>query len=274
MRATSLAWMAALTLAWAIPFTVRGGEKGKDREPAKPTPAEAARKALAQKVTLDFAGNSLEEILNQLRERTKVNFILETNADMMPPPGGGLPGQIVFKTTGIPLRKALQSFLRPYQLTYVVLADGVLIAPEQHAVRRQLAQRVDLDLRSTPLHTALKRLARETGASIVTDPAVPWDSIERITLELQDVSLETAVRLLAEIAGFKSVRLGEVLFVTTEAKGAKLLKENAQDRRPEDRRPHPFFGLPGGGLPGGAAVPPPKGEVPDVQPAPPPKKLP
>ena len=43
-----------------------------------------------------------------------------------------------------------------------------------------------------------------------------------MTLQLEDVPLETAVRLLARLAGLKPVRLDNVLFVTTEERADKL----------------------------------------------------
>jgi hypothetical protein len=43
-----------------------------------------------------------------------------------------------------------------------------------------------------------------------------------VTLQLEDVPLETAVRLLADLAGLKPVRLDNVLFVTTEERADKL----------------------------------------------------
>jgi type II secretory pathway component GspD/PulD (secretin) len=285
MRSAFVLSMAALALAWATSGGARAG--GKDKEAAKLTPAEAARKALSQKVTIDYVGNSLEEVVNHLRERTKINFVLEHSPfdEMGFGPGGpGGPGggvQFTFKATGVRLRQALHAFLAPYRLSYVVMADRVLITENHLAVPRQLAQRVSLDLDTTPLSKALKQLSRETGANIVIDPAVKEQAGKELTLQLDDTSLETAVRLLTELAGAKSVRLGEVLFVTTEAKGGRLRKENAEEHRHGDgidEDPLPRMGFPGFGPRGGRGggrvwrpiVPPPA----IVPPAPPPAKLP
>src|SRR5262245_23810065 len=93
MRSVSLVWVAALALAWAAPAPLRGGEAaGKQKEgSAELTPAEAARKALDQKVTIDYLGQSLQEVVQHLREKTKVNFVLESGYNFAMP-GGGFPG--------------------------------------------------------------------------------------------------------------------------------------------------------------------------------------
>ena len=75
--------------------------------------------------------------------------------------------------------------------------------------------------------------------------------------------LETAIRLAAEVAGMKAVRMGNVLFVTSEARGEKLRVD--ADGPTQPTMPNPFFPgvvegraipaplpLPG---PGGAAPP-------------------
>src|SRR4029077_9135055 len=49
------------------------------------------------------------------------------------------------------------------------------------------------------------------------------------SLHLKDVSAETALRLTAEQAGLKTVMVGEVVYVTSEANAAKMQAE--QDRK-------------------------------------------
>jgi len=117
------------------------------------------------------------------------------------------------------------------------------------------------------LPAALKQLAKSTNTNLVLDPRVGKEAkTAALTLQLEDVPLETAVRLMAEVAGLKSVRVGNVLFVTTEARADKLRSE------PESAPPAP----PGGAMiekamavPGGPAVIVPVAP-PQAAPAPPP----
>src|SRR5262249_2067248 len=92
------------------------------------------------------------------------------------------------------------------------------------------------------LGNALKKLAKETGTSLIVDSRVAKEAEAAITLQLDDVPLETAVRLMAESAGLKPVRVGNVLFVTNKA-NAKELKA---DQEQGGATPTPLPGTPGG----------------------------
>jgi type II secretory pathway component GspD/PulD (secretin) len=256
-----------LCLALALGFSgaatpaLRAG--GKEKDAGTPTPAEAVRKALDQKVTLDYNTQSLQDAIEHLRQKTKINFVLDSLVLQQMGIGidGGQPTPVLLKVTNGKVRQAVQGMLNAYHLTYVILGDSVLITTEEMAHLRQMRQRVSLDLDAAPLAGALKRLSRETGANLIIDPAAAKQAQAGVTLQLDDTSLETAVRLLTEMGGLKSVRIGNVLFVTTEDRAAKLRKEN-----PGTHTPMPFpmgvFPQPGiavPGFPGGGALPVPGG---------------
>ncbi len=66
-----------------------------------------------------------------------------------------------------------------------------------------------------------------------------------VSAELTNVPLDTAVRLLADMAGLKSVQIDNVVYVTTPANAAVLQKEQ------EQKMYGPFGGMGGiGGLGG------------------------
>ena len=52
-----------------------------------------------------------------------------------------------------------------------------------------------------------------------------------VSIQLEDVPLETAVRLLAEMAGLKPVRVGNVLFVTKKETANELAPTPISSRR-------------------------------------------
>ena len=58
-----------------------------------------------------------------------------------------------------------------------------------------------------------------------------------MTLPLEDVPLETAVRLLAEMAGLKPVRVGNTLFVTKKEIAADLRRTTPRSPRRIRREP-------------------------------------
>ena len=212
--------------------------------------AAAIRKALDEKVTLDYNAQSLQDAIDHLQQKTKIKFVLD---NMMfpggfgPPAGGGLRGapgfggpggpgmpggQTALKSDNAKIRTVLQSLLSPYQLTYVILRDSVLITTEEWGHQRQMQQRVNVDVRDVSITEALRRLSDETGVNIVIDPRQGDKARTKITLQLDDVSTETAVRLLAEVADLSWAPMGSVIFVTTEQRAEKLRKENRDNNQP------------------------------------------
>jgi hypothetical protein len=87
---------------------------------------------------------------------------------------------------------------------------------------RQMQQRVTIDLDKADFATALKQLARDTGTNLILDSRLGKEANHPVTFQAEDVPLETAVRLMAEMVGLKPVRVGNVLFVANEANGTKL----------------------------------------------------
>src|SRR5205814_856089 len=108
-------------------------------------------------------------------------------------------------------------------LTFAIVGDHILISTEDVVNYRQLRQRVSVDLDGIALPKALKDLSVQTATNLLLDPrSIKTAGDAKITLQLEDVPLDTAVRLMAEMAGLKPVRLGNVLFVTTEERAERL----------------------------------------------------
>src|SRR5262249_13800110 len=76
---------------------------------------------------------------------------------------------------------------------------------------------------------AIKKLAAETGTNLLIDTRVMKEAQTAVTLQLEDVPLETAVRLMAEMVGLKPVRVGNVLFVTSKATAQEMRQDNEAD---------------------------------------------
>jgi hypothetical protein len=276
--------LLAIGLAWTL-------LAGAARADPPNTPA-AIKKALDQKITLDFQTQDFNEAIEHLRQKTKINFVID-NRYMLLPPGlgpGGLPMQINLKSDNGKVRTALQGMLSQFGLTYVILGESVLITTEEIAAQRQMGQRVTVDAKDTPLSAVLKQLAEDTATNLVIDPRQAAKAKAKVTLQLEDVTLETAVRLLTEVADLNSVRVGNVLFITSDERADKLRKENPPNP-PNPLDPlMPRFGLagigggmpgfgvpPGGGFGGGGfrvpqVVPPDPKPLPGVIEPPPPKK--
>jgi hypothetical protein len=104
----------------------------------------------------------------------------------------------------------------------VILGDTVLVTSPELAIHRQMTQPVSMNLDQVQVATVLKQLAKDTATNLVLDPRKAKEAQVPLSLQLDDVPLETAVRLVAEVAGLKPVRMGNVIFVTTKDRATEL----------------------------------------------------
>jgi hypothetical protein len=122
------------------------------------------------------------------------------------------------------LRNCLKQItVSPSEATYVVVGDTVILTTEDHAPYRWLKQRVNLDCDKEELSSALKKLSRDTGMNFVLDARATDEAKALVTLQLNDVTLETVVVLLAETVRLKAVRVGNTVFLTTKEHAAEML---------------------------------------------------
>jgi hypothetical protein len=92
---------------------------------------------------------------------------------------------------------------------------------------------VEVNAEAKPLAVILRGLADETGANIVLDARAKEKGKTPISIILQEAPLDTAVRLLADMAELKSVALDNILYVTTadNAERIRFEHENAEKKR-------------------------------------------
>jgi hypothetical protein len=249
--AVTLALTPALSAAGAAPDT---------KEKAV-SPAEKIKKQLDQIVTLEITDQPLNLALNQIREQSKINFVVDKfTIQQMGMDPEQMPVNVKLKD--VKVRTCLRSVLAPYNLGYAIIGDTVLISTDDMAMHRQMKQRVSVELEKVDLAAALKQLSRETASNLMLDTRVGKEAKTEVTLQMEDVPLETAVRLVSEMAGLKPVKVGNVLFVTTKALATEM--RNDPDLANPGGNPGVMPGnpgMPGGpGFPGGGImVPPPIG---------------
>jgi hypothetical protein len=214
--------------------------------PAAPLPPEKAaapisagkiRKELDRVITVEFDQQPLRLAINQLHEQTRVNFVLDqvTLAQMNVDPDAV---NVTLRLKDVKLRSVLRTLLSHYNLSYAVVEDTVFISSEEMAMARQLRQHVNVDLDKVEFARALSQLARETATNLVMDPRVGKEAQVPVTLQLEDVPLDTAVRLMALTIDLEAVRVGNVLFVTNKANARKMKEDpdlvpTAQPGNPE-----------------------------------------
>jgi type II secretory pathway component GspD/PulD (secretin) len=230
LLAVGLAWTALPTLAFAD-------------NPKGPATAEQVRAALDQKITLDFSSQNMDEALGHLQDKTGISFVLDSLVLQQLGMGGGpndAPTPVRLKATQgrDRVRTALHRMLEPYQLTYVILGDRVLVTTEDVAHYRQMRQRVSVEANAIPVGDALQALAKQTAVNLVIDGRVGKQVKTPVTLEQDDVTLETALRLLTFMADVRAVVIANVVLVTTEERADRLTKQ------PETPRPPLIGGVP------------------------------
>jgi hypothetical protein len=227
--------LPALLAAALLPLAASGA-------PAPPTetPAEKAHKALRKPVDLEIHGSSLQEAVNQLRQQTGLNFVLDPSAN--PNPLGPLvptlnPTPVSGQFHHVPLGKAVRELFRPHSLTCAAAGDTLWIGSPQVCLERQMEQVVSVDAKDLPLEALVGRLARDSGVNILLDRRVGKERQEKLTLHLEDVALLTAVELVAGEAGLQMVRLDSVLYVTIEQRAQALRRNHKANRVSESSQP-------------------------------------
>ena len=272
MRRVPACWRvaAAALLAWAaVPLALSAAPAAPDKDEKDVNPVEKLRKDLDRPLSIKIEKQPLSIALNMLKEQTKVLFVpdnltIQQQLGFTPdqPP---MPVDITVKD--MKLRNVLRAILAPYGLSYAAIGDTVIVTTEDVAMLRQMRQHVNVDLTKVELARALRALARDTATNVIVDARADKDAQTQVTMQLEDVPLETAVRLLAEMAGLKPVRVGNVLFVTKKDIANELRNDPDLMQPTQPNQPQPGVAIGGVAAP---AAPPPTVTAPAAPPGVPP----
>jgi hypothetical protein len=246
-----LAAVAALSLAWTLaPALASADDRPKDE-----TPSEKIRKALDQPIDLELKESSLAKVIARFHEKTKLDIAIDRTGVLLGTmgidPNADMPQPVEAKFKGTKVRDALRKVFEPYGLAPFIIDDAVLLTGEETGLMKQLRQRVDVDVDDVPLSAALKQLGRRKAVNLVVDQKAKKEAERKVSLRVEDVAMDTAVRLLAEQAGLKAARIDNVLYVTTPEQAMAIAAENRANV-PNYGPYGPYWGP--YGLPGTAGV--------------------
>jgi RNA polymerase sigma factor (sigma-70 family) len=220
--------------------------------PAPPEPAQALkprdlRKALTEPINFsgfDDPETTLDDVLQFMAGRYNLTF--EVNEKAFQQEGLDFYGQtnkigrplpkMTQTTTAALLQKILARVAVSGGAAYLLRPSGAIEVTTTAAVRRELGipERRPLlpliwdDFENTPLNQAFERVAEASGFNVVIDPRVGDKTKTNITAQLNNVPTDTAVRLLADMAGLGVVQMDNVFYVTTRENAATLQAEQEQ----------------------------------------------
>ncbi len=211
-----------LLIGWALCQASALGQTSAGRV----TLAEKLRPTLDTPVSLDYTAQSLSDAINHFRDQTGISIVMDQAAMQME----GYPAQLTLKAKNEKAGQVLRKLLNRYSLRYVVQDGGdILVTTEEMATARQYLRRVNVELEEVPLKKAVREFARSQGINVVIDSRLPAteSSDAPVSLRLDNVSVETTLRLLAECASLKAVRMGNVTYITSEDRAKKIRDEEA-----------------------------------------------
>jgi hypothetical protein len=238
MRLQSIYWSFTFALVGLLCYGPLLLAQEEEPAPSKKCELTAGqiRAALSEKVTLDFESASLSEAVAHLRTKTKIPFVLDTpllnNLGLIDGGNNPQPQGPTFrlKATNMPVRLALRRMLEPYSLGFAVIGEGVFISAEEQVAFRQFTQRVSVDAQGVSVSKVLRQLADETGVNVMIDQRVEKQAEREITAQFDDVPVDSAVRLVSEVASLKAMQVDNVLLITTPEHAEKIRHEEIEDR--------------------------------------------
>jgi hypothetical protein len=222
----------------AVPDTVN---------PDKPSISKAEAKARELRARLDEPANldkgvdantPLQDVLEFFSDRYDIPIVVDDKAfeaigvQKIAEQPVSLPKLIeVSRATALHMLLAQIMSDKGERGTFLLRHDHVLVTTTWHATPARWTQdrpgipHVDLALDRRPVDEALREVTALTGINVVVDVPAVAKARKTITAVMNNTRVDTAVRVLAEMAELKSVAVDNVLFVTTPDKAKQLQAE-------------------------------------------------
>ncbi|HEV3255612.1 MAG TPA: RNA polymerase sigma factor [Gemmataceae bacterium] len=197
------------------------------------------RDLVSRPITVDFPpGSTTKDAFDFLQDVYKVTILVDEQAWKDDPdlkaqfPEGILIQPVKLpKLLGVPLATVLRLLVGPVGGDFQLRSDFIVLVPRKQVTSGQvLRQPVDATFENMSLNEALEQLSALTGVTIVLDSRAGKAAVAaHVTASFNGLPLETAVRMLADMADLAPVRLDNGLYVTTNDNAIVL--QAAEDRR-------------------------------------------
>jgi hypothetical protein len=231
--------VGALTPAYPVP--VGEGREPKPEISLRGTKINAIQDRLSKPITIEFDSGPLKEALSYLSERYEVPILVNTEAfknDLNCTEVENQPVKLP-KMVAIRMGKVLGLLLGQVEGIYVIRADYIEVTTaarvraelKKEGEAKTLPSLVSAAFDKRPLGEALRVLEDWGDCNIVLDARTADKGKAPVTATLNNVPVETAVRLLADMADLKAVTIDNVYYVTTKENAKSLEEEQEQKRR-------------------------------------------
>jgi len=196
--------------------------------------AREYREKLDQPVTIEFEqGTPLREALNHISERYGLTILIDVEAfktDNNEPDIENKPIKLP-RLNGIRLRTVLRAIFQQIQVDFYRPGDLLIVVPRKRIEAGAiLRQPVDVAFEKRPLAEALRELSDMTGVSIILDAQKQQDPTIQLTADFENVPMEAAARVLADMAGLKSIAMENMIYITAPGNADNLELEAARKR--------------------------------------------
>jgi hypothetical protein len=194
--------------------------------------AREHREKLEQSVSIEFqAGTPLQEALAHIADRYGLQIMVDEEAfkaDSNQPEVVNMPIKLP-RFNSVRLRTVLRAILGQVDGDFYAKDDVLMVVPRARiAAGVVLRQPVDVAFERRSLSDALKELSDMTGVSVVLDAQKQPDSTIQLTADFRNVPLASAVRVLADMAGMKSVVMENMIYVTAHENAENMKEESAK----------------------------------------------
>jgi len=206
--------------------------------------AERLRGLLTKPMSIEFDAGPLKEALGFLSERKGVPILVDAEAfqtDLLIPDVESQPVRLP-RMNGVRFDAVLRRLAGQVHGVYLLRSGHIEITtPERLAaeIGREVSPDRQVPLVYTsydqrPLEQALKDIADSTESNVLLDPRAKEKAKEQVTATFRNVPVDTAVRLLADLAGLELVMVDAVHYVTTH-ENAEALRKKLPRAQPEPK---------------------------------------
>jgi type II secretory pathway component GspD/PulD (secretin) len=189
----------------------------------------------------------LRDVLEFLSDKYKVTFVVDTQAFEQANVGGGKSvedSQVRLpKMPGVALETVLRYLTAQIDGTYLVRRNYIEITTRHRQVLEAFGPAVSYEsapptvnvaFEARPLDKALADLAAQSGKNLVLDPRVQDRETLTVTAQLLNTPIDSAVKVVADMAGLQPVVLENVYYITTKENAIRLTRQEWERQQGEE----------------------------------------